>query len=446
MAVLIRFMPSVVVHQEEKLAERKGCSKMRGRVKGMLAAWRRRHGRKLAWLHSWNGWLVLLLALSGLMLLGGWWRGVLGEGRVWLKGAHIGLGLALLLPITGYILLLPKHWRQLRGKPGQRANVALVLALLAGWIGSGLALWAHRLLGPGWANPALLVHDALTWIGLPYIAYHSITRLKWLKEPARRTVKPPESSSAGRGGLHPAAAPSPLLTRRAFLRAAIGAGLAVAAGPSFLQWAGRALGSMGGSSAGELARQDGNRLLPAPEPQPGSIPLPGGGAKGTFRVYTVTPLPTFTNADWSFRIDGLVDRPESWTWEQFVRLPRDVQVSDFHCVTGWSVYSNTWEGIPLRRLLEQAGVRSGARTVKLYSGDGVYADSLTLEQAMEEDVLVAVLHDGQAIPSPLGGPVRLVVPRMYAYKSVKWLSRIELISGEHTGYWEERGYSKDAWV
>lgn len=65
---------------------------------------------------------------------------------------------------------------------------------------------------------------------------------------------------------------------------------------------------------------------------------------------------------------------------------------------------------------------------------------------MEEDVLVAVLHDGQAIPSPLGGPVRLVVPRMYAYKSVKWLSRIELISGEHTGYWEERGYSKDAWV
>ena len=96
--------------------------------------------------------------------------------------------------------------------------------------------------------------------------------------------------------------------------------------------------------------------------------------------------------------------------------------------------------------MQQAGVQPNAKTVKLYSGDGVYTDSLTLDQANMEDVMVALLHDGKPIPSDLGGPVRLVVPKMYTYKSVKWLNRIELIAGEHTGYWEERGYSTDAWV
>lgn len=121
-------------------------------------------------------------------------------------------------------------------------------------------------------------------------------------------------------------------------------------------------------------------------------------------------------------------------------------MSDFHCVTGWSVYKNTWEGIKLKDLLSQAGVKPTAKTVKFYSGDGVYTDTLTLEQADMDDVLVAVMHDGRPIPSDLGGPVRLIVPKMFAYKSVKWLNRIELIEGDHTGYWEQRGYSNDAWV
>ncbi len=128
------------------------------------------------------------------------------------------------------------------------------------------------------------------------------------------------------------------------------------------------------------------------------------------------------------------------------KLKRDVQVSDFHCVTGWSVYSATWEGIPLKTLLRQAGVKKEAKYVKFYSADGVYTDTLSLDQAMLEDVMVAVLIDGELITEKNGGPVRLIVPEMYAYKSVKWLNRVEVIDYEHIGYWEKRGYSQEAWV
>ncbi|MCQ6561949.1 molybdopterin-dependent oxidoreductase [Paenibacillus mendelii] len=411
-------------------------------MRDWLKAWRKGYGKKLARLHAWNGWIVVLLAITGLVLFGGFWRGVLGEGRVWVRWLHIVVGLASLLPVLYYLFLAGKHWKQLRGKPWQRANVLVVLALLVGWLLSGILLWQFRTVGPYWSNAALYTHDLLTWIGLPYIIYHSLARTKWLKEPHRRTVKTDKAEPAG--GLHPAAGPQAVYTRRAFIRTAVGAGLAITLGPSFLQWLGNNLGS--GASLEKLIEEDANRLTPLPNPLPDSSPPIGGGSQGSFRVYTVTPIPTFTNANWSFVVDGLVERKLHWNWEQFIKQKRIVQVSDFHCVTGWSVYSNTWEGIPLKELLKQAGVQPQAKTVKLYSGDGVYTDSLTLEQADMDDVMVAVLHDGKPIPSDLGGPVRLVVPKMYAYKSVKWLNRIELIDQDHTGYWEERGYDKDAWV
>lgn len=404
---------------------------------------RKGYGKKLVSLHAWNGWIIVILALTGLMLLGGFWRGVLGEGRVWLKWLHIVVGIASLLPVVYYLFLAAKHWKQIKDKPWQKFNVIFVLALLAGWLLSGLLLWQFRLVGPEISNAALLVHDLLTWIGLPYIIYHSITRMKWLKEPNRRTIKPVTEAD-----IHPAVGPQAVYSRRQVIKWTLGAGIAIAMGPSFIKWLGGTLGtgSGGASSIDELIAEDGNMLLPEPQPLPASLPPTGGGAKGTFRVYTVTPIPKFDNSNWSFTIDGLVDQPKKWNWEQFVALKRTVQVSDFHCVTGWSVYNNTWEGIKLKELLKSAGVLSKAKTVKFYSGDGVYTDTLTLEQADMDDVMVVVMHDGKSIPSDLGGPVKLVVPKMYAYKSVKWLNRIELIEGEHTGYWEQRGYANDAWV
>ncbi|CAM3908898.1 molybdopterin-dependent oxidoreductase [Cohnella lubricantis] len=410
-------------------------------MRRMLDRLRKGFGRKLAKLHTWNGWMVFFLALTGLMLALGFWRSLLGEGRVWIKWLHIGVGIASIVPVLYYLLLAGKHWKQLRSRPWQRFNVLIVLVLLLGWFASGAVLWQFRLAGPRAANAALLVHDILSWAGLPYVIYHSLTRLRWLKEPHRRTVK--TGREPVREPLHPAAQ-GPLMTRRAFIRGAIGVGLAVTLGPSFLRWISASLG--GGSSIEALIAEDANRLTPAPTPLPQSSPPIGGGAQGSYRVYTVTRIPAFSNENWSFTIDGLVEHRLSWNWTEFVQLPRTVQVSDFHCVTGWSVYRNTWEGIKLKELLKQAGVKSSAKMVKFYSGDGVYTDSLTLDQADMDDVLVAVLLDGKLIPSDLGGPARLIVPKMYGYKSVKWLNRIELIPDDHVGYWEERGYSKDAWV
>ncbi|MFD5017659.1 molybdopterin-dependent oxidoreductase [Paenibacillus sp. NPDC058367] len=410
----------------------------------LLGRLRKGYGKKLRALHTWNGWIVVILALTGLVLVGGFWRGFLGEGRVWIKGLHIVLGIASILPVIYYLLLASKHWKQLKEKPWQRFNVLVVLFLLLGWFVSGVLLWQFRRVGPQVSNLALVVHDVLTWVGLPYIIYHSLTRVKWLKEPNRRTIKSGSELSTNSTYQD---TPQPVYTRRAFIRGTIGVGLALTIGPSFVKWLGSSIGNIGGSETiDKLIENDRNQLLPAPQPLAASSPPLGGGSQGQFRVYTVTPIPEFTNDNWSFKLDGLVDQSLAWNWEQFVQLQRTVQVSDFHCVTGWSVYKNTWEGIKLKDLLQLAGVKSTAKTVKFYSGDGVYTDTLTLEQADMDDVMVAVMHDGKPIPSDLGGPVRLIVPKMFAYKSVKWLNRIELIEGEHTGYWEQRGYSNDAWV
>ncbi|WP_340018599.1 molybdopterin-dependent oxidoreductase [Paenibacillus sp. FSL H3-0457] len=443
-------------------------------MKQWLKNRRKGYGKKLVSIHAWNAWIVVILAITGLMLVGGFWREILGIGRVWLKWLHIIVGLAMLAPVVYYLILAGKHWKQLRNRPWQRVNTIFVLALLVGWILSGIVLWQFKLAGPRWSNAALLIHDLLTWVGLPYIIYHSITRTKWLKDPARRAVKTTTTStrtqntadpsdsisdeketpapisssqfdrSSERDPLKSEERPQPLYTRRAFIRSAVGVGLAVTLGPTFISWVGRNLKI--DNSIDSMLENDPNRMVPLPQPLSASSPPIGGGAEGHFRVYTVTPIPSFSNANWSFRIDGLVERAQVWNWEQFVKLARTVQVSDFHCVTGWSVYKNTWEGISLAQLLKQAGVKPEAHSVKFYSGDGVYTDAITMDQAQMEDIMVAVMHDGKPIPADLGGPVRLVIPQMYAYKSVKWLNRIELIDSEHIGYWEERGYDKDAWL
>ncbi|SEB28304.1 molybdopterin-dependent oxidoreductase [Paenibacillus sp. 276b] len=442
-------------------------------MKQWLKNIRKGYGKKLVSIHAWNAWIVVILAVSGLMLVGGFWRELLGIGRVWLKWLHIVVGLAMLAPVVYYLLLAGKHWKQLRNRPWQRANTIVVLALLVGWLLSGIVLWQFKLAGPRWSNAALLVHDLLTWVGLPYIIYHSITRTRWLKDPARRAVKATTVVAEGRNRVHPTDAPDeyttpaavvstesirtikesplhhpekpqPVYTRRAFIRSAVGVGLAVTLGPTFISWVGRNLKL--DNSIDSMLENDPNHMVPLPQALPASSPPVGGGAEGHFRVYTVTPIPSFSNANWSFRIDGLVERAQVWNWEQFVKLARTVQVSDFHCVTGWSVYKNTWEGISLKQLLTQAGVKPEAHSVKFYSGDGVYTDAITMDQAQMDDIMVAVMHDGKPIPADLGGPVRLVIPQMYAYKSVKWLNRIELIDSEHIGYWEERGYDKDAWL
>jgi sulfoxide reductase catalytic subunit YedY len=121
-------------------------------------------------------------------------------------------------------------------------------------------------------------------------------------------------------------------------------------------------------------------------------------------------------------------------------------VSDFHCVTGWSVFRITWEGVRLSELLKAADFEE-APVIVFHSGDGAYTDSLTWEQAQHPEVILAYQMEGRPLPQLQGGPLRLVIPHMYGYKSVKWVEALSATNDiDYRGYWEERGYPTDAFL
>lgn len=157
-------------------------------------------------------------------------------------------------------------------------------------------------------------------------------------------------------------------------------------------------------------------------------------------------VPEFNPATWRFTVDGLVESPVSLSYNEVLKLPKDSQVSDFQCVTGWQVWDVHWEGIRIKTLLEMVKPRPEARYIKLYSSDGEYTESLSLEDALVSDVLLAYRMVGDALPEEQGMPLRLVVPKMYGYKSIKWVHRLELTDKVHYGYWEVRGYPGDATI
>jgi DMSO/TMAO reductase YedYZ molybdopterin-dependent catalytic subunit len=381
--------------------------------------------QRLAQLHAWNGWNLLFLFISGVLLYLPALRGVTAPVRVPLKYVHIASGLLSLVLLAQYRPLAAEHWQRLRQRIGQKANVVLLTALLSGWGVSGLLLWLQRSLPSGWAETALRWHDRLTWIAIPWAVAHAATRYWKIR-------------------LLPVNAPLQE-DRRVLL-----AGAAVAVGAALWGHLGRVLhlpgfteeAASGAPAADSHMPVDGSGFTPPPvEPKPADIV-----ERGRFRVYTVTDIPKFDARTWRFTVSGLVDQPLTLTWDEFTQLPGTTQLNDFHCVTGWSVINVLWEGAKLADLLDKAGVKPEARFVKFISGDGVYTDSLDLSTARLGDVMLTWAMDGSPLPTALGGPIRLIVPEMYGYKSVKWLQAIQLTATEHVGYWEERGYPADAWL
>src|SRR5262249_17351439 len=169
----------------------------------------------------------------------------------------------------------------------------------------------------------------------------------------------------------------------------------------------------------------------------------------TFNINTVERRPQpglVARAAWSLSIDGLVDKPLVLTSERLAASPAFELVSDFHCVEGWGVRNVHWAGVQLAPLLAQAHPRAEARFVTFNTLGGVYTDSLILDQAMRADVVLATHLNGQPLADRQGFPIRLVVPFMYGYKSVKWLNRITLESRRHIGFWERRGWQLDPYV
>ena len=184
----------------------------------------------------------------------------------------------------------------------------------------------------------------------------------------------------------------------------------------------------------------------AAEPLQSALPsglIPSSG----WRIYTVaSTMPRFDRTSWRLRIEGLVERPVTLTYEELLRLPRAEQVSDFHCVTGWSVKNVRWAGVRFRDLLATARPRQRASVLSFVSAERPYVDTLTVRQAGLADAMLAYEMDGKPLRREHGAPVRVVIPEMYGYKNVKWVDRI--VVGDHLerGYWEQRGYDVDAWV
>ncbi|MFD7294358.1 molybdopterin-dependent oxidoreductase [Streptomyces sp. NPDC059897] len=172
--------------------------------------------------------------------------------------------------------------------------------------------------------------------------------------------------------------------------------------------------------------------------------LPNGGG---FRYYSVAASVPHKSADtYRLTVDGLVAHPSTYTLPELRALPQTRLVRDVQCVTGWRVPRTPFEGVRLSRILDAAGVRPTARAVRLTCFDGTYSESLTLQQARRDDVLVALRMRDKDLTHAHGGPVRLYAAPMYFYKSAKWLSGITVTDDVQPGYWEERGYDIDAWV
>lgn len=186
-----------------------------------------------------------------------------------------------------------------------------------------------------------------------------------------------------------------------------------------------------------------NNVVATAAPQvSGLLPAAGG-----FRIYTVTSgYPDFDPATYRLQVSGLVDRPMSLSLADIADLRQTSYTKDFQCVTGWRVDDVPWSGVLMSDLLDAAGVQQTGKALQLTSFDGAYTESLTIEQARLPQTLVATTMYGKPIPKENGAPVRLVIPPMYGYKSIKWLSDIEVTSEVIPGYWEQRGYAVDAWV
>ena len=174
---------------------------------------------------------------------------------------------------------------------------------------------------------------------------------------------------------------------------------------------------------------------------------PGQTLVSHFPVLSYGPTPRFNSTKWDFRVIGLVVNPLRLNWEEFRRLPVHSQTSDFHCVTSWSRYDNHWEGVRINQLMKLVTLKPQAGFVFVHC-DGGYTTNLPLNDFLSDDAMLAFRHDGKDLEPDHGWPLRLVVPKLYGWKSAKWVRAIEFCAKERRGFWEVRGYHNhgDPWA
>jgi DMSO/TMAO reductase YedYZ molybdopterin-dependent catalytic subunit len=192
--------------------------------------------------------------------------------------------------------------------------------------------------------------------------------------------------------------------------------------------------------------QEGKFLTGGARPQAERLP-PGQHRVNDWPVLDLGEQPNVNLAHWRLDIVGAVAQPVSWDWAAFMAQPQSQRLTDIHCVTTWSRYDNAWDGLLTRDLLATVMPADDARFVLLQSYDG-YTTNLPLEDFAAPDALLAHSWQGKPLPREHGGPLRLVVPHLYFWKSAKWIKQIEFATRDEAGFWEERGYHMrgDPWT
>jgi len=166
---------------------------------------------------------------------------------------------------------------------------------------------------------------------------------------------------------------------------------------------------------------------------------PGQYHTKRFPVLQAGSMPNVDLATWDFSVDGLVDRPVTWDWEEVKAMPSDAMTADIHCVTKWSKFDTDWTGIPVSHIWDRIGARPEAThvLVKAYHG---FTANLPIEDFLREGNLFAHSYDGDELALEHGFPLRLVVPHLYFWKSVKWVRGFTVVDRDEPGFWERNGY------
>ena len=174
---------------------------------------------------------------------------------------------------------------------------------------------------------------------------------------------------------------------------------------------------------------------------------PGQVETRRWPVLHAGPTPAVNLETWRFSVRGLVDLEASWSWNEFRTLPGSRVFADMHCVTRWSMLNNAWEGVLVSEILKRANPKPEARFAIVHALGG-YSTNLPIAEFSAEDCLFAWSHNGRDLEPDHGGPLRLVVPRLYAWKSAKWVTGVEFRADDAPGFWEENGYHNhgDPWA
>ena len=170
---------------------------------------------------------------------------------------------------------------------------------------------------------------------------------------------------------------------------------------------------------------------------------PGQHLTPGFPVLDLGIRPQVSLGDWRLEVTGVVENPQTFTWDVFNALPRFEDVSDFHCVTTWSKFDVKWAGVAFFTLAELVKPNTSAHHV-LFTGYDGYTTNVRMDDVMDDDVLIATHYDGDALTLEHGGPARIIIPKLYAWKGAKFIRGIEFSAEDKLGFWEVRGYSNTA--